>query len=475
MKVLYGASEVAPFAKTGGLADVAGSLPKALRGLGADVRVILPLYGTIVQQYRDQMKFLLYTYVDLAWRKQYCGLLSLELDGVTYYFVDNEYYFKRDHLYGFHDEAERYAFFSLAIVRLLPMMDWTPDVIHCNDWQTALVPIYLRQEQATLYQNIRTVFTIHNIEYQGRFPADTMGYVFGLPQELYDGGLLRFDDQVNLMKGVMYRADLITTVSPSYANELRDPTFACGLNRIVEENSHKLRGIINGIDYSAYDPETDQRTYCAFSKGDMSGKAVNKSELQRNLGLYMEPDRPIIACVSRLVGAKGFDMVNDAIDEIMGRSAQMVILGTGDPWFEQRFRDAQARYPGRFSANIQYSDVLARRIYAGADLFLMPSRWEPCGLAQMIAMRYGTVPMVRQTGGLKDSVIPYPAQNSNGFAFAYCSREDMMGMVHRALDLWYTDKDAWYALMRRCMEADFTWERSAREYLSIYMQLTGAR
>ena len=470
MNILYAASEVAPFAKTGGLADVAGSLPKALAQQGADVRVIMPLYQCISQDWRSQMQFCMYTYVHLAWRKQYCGLFKLERDGVTWYFIDNEYYFKRDHLYGSMDDGERFGFFCRAIVSLLPQLGWKPDVVNCNDWQTALVPIFLREEQADFYRDIRTVFTIHNMEYQGRFPPETTWEVFGLRRELYEDGLLRFDDQVNLMKGAMYKADFLTTVSPSYAGELRDPNTACGLHRVVEDNYHKLRGILNGLDMGRYDPRTDGNLPCAFGPEDMGGKTVCKRELQRQLGLYEDPGVPIVACVSRLVWHKGFDLVTSAISSIMSKNVQFVVLGTGDWNFEQCFRNAQNEYGGRFSANIQYSDVLASRIYAGADIFLMPSRAEPCGLSQMIAMRYGTVPVVREVGGLKDTVRPYPAGDSNGFTFSYCSVDDMMWAISRAVDLWY-DPGEWGRLMYRGMTWDFSWGRSAGEYMHIYQQL----
>ena len=475
MNVLFAAAEVSPFAKTGGLANVAGSLPKALCELGADVRVILPLYGCVAENYRREMEFLFYTYVELSWRRQYCGVLSLKKDGVTYYFLDNEYYYKREGLYAYYDDAERFAFYSKAIVDILPRLGWTPEVIHCNDWQTALVPIYLRQMHGAPWDGVRTVFTIHNVEYQGRFPEDTMGYVFGLPESLYTDGLLRFDGEVNLMKGALYLADRVTTVSPNYAQELQGPWGAFGLHEIIKENSARLSGIINGIDYEVYDPERDPLIFSHFSKDDMSGKSINKRELQKQLGLEQDPDRPLIGCVSRLVYAKGFDMIDEKVDEILQRGAQMVVLGTGDRWFEERLKEAQTRHPGRFAACIVFSDELASRIYAGADLFLMPSRSEPCGLTQMIAMRYGTVPLVRQTGGLKDSVRPYPEPGSNGFAFFDCNAGEMMRALHYAMDVYYTDRAAWGALMRRCMETDFTWGRSAREYMKIYEELSGAR
>lgn len=473
MRILYVTPEASPFIKTGGLADVAGSLPAAMAEEGAEVRVILPLYEGISDEWRSKMRYLMYTFVPLAWRRQYGGVMCLEHEGVTYYFIDNEYYFKRQGIYGFYDDAERFAFFCRAVVELLPRLGWKPDVLSCNDWQTALVPVYLRMQTAEFFGDIRTVFTIHNIEYQGRYGRDTMSEVFGLPEHLYDSGIIRYDDDVNLMKGAIYSADYITTVSPSYANELRDPYHACGLHQIIAENAHKLRGIINGIDRKLYDPETDPNLFAPYSLEDRAGKAVNKLELQRMLGLEENPDVPLIACVSRLVEHKGFDLVIAALEGIMGLNTELVVMGTGNWGYEQRFRDAANRHPGRVSANILYSEELASRIYAGADIFLMPSRSEPCGLAQMIAMRYGAVPLVREAGGLKDTVIPYPNPESNGFTFAYYSADDMLHVLNEAVGLFRDYKDEWEALTTRCMERDFGWKNSAREYIEIYKMLKG--
>lgn len=470
MNILYAASEAVPFCKTGGLADVAGSLPKALASMGQDVRVILPLYGSIPEQWRSKMTFCLYTYIHLAWRKQYCGLFRLEEGGVTYYFIDNEYYFRRERLYGYYDDGERFAFFSRAIVGLLPLMDWKPDVISCNDWQTALVPIYLRQEQVGMYRDIRTVFTIHNMAYQGQFDAKTTWDVFGLPEEYYSGGILRYDDSVNLLKGALYTADYLTTVSPSYARELADPYFAFGLHKVVEGNAHKLRGIVNGIDTERYDPLTDPDLYENYSAEDLSGKAVCKRELQKALGLQENPETTVVACVSRLVELKGFDLVTKAIDWLMSKNLQLVILGTGEWGYEQCFLDAQRRYPGRISVSITYSDPLAMQIYSGSDVFLMPSRTEPCGISQMLAMRYGSVPLVREVGGLRDTVRPYPAPDSNGFTFYYYAADEMMGAVTRMLEV-RQDREEWNKLMKRCMNTDFSWEKSAGEYMELYKKL----
>ena len=471
MKILYVAPEAVPFSKTGGLGDVAGSLPRALLGHGADVRVILPLYEATGDYWRRQMTFCKYIFVTLGWRSQYCGLFSLERDGVTYYFVDNEYYFKRPQIYGFFDDAERFAFFCRAVVELLPELGWRPDIVSCNDWQTALVPIYLKREPSDFYRGIKTVFTIHNIEYQGKYGADILEDVFGLPVELYDNGAMRYEGAVNLMKSAIYEADYITTVSPTYAMELTEPYFAAGMHNAIRDNSFKLRGIINGIDFDVYNPETDEKLPCAFSASDMSGKAANKRELQRELGLEENPDIPIIACVSRLVGHKGFDLVLAAIDTIMSWNVQLVVMGTGDHEFEQHFAYKASEYCGRMAVRIEYSEFLSARIYAGADLFLMPSRSEPCGLSQMIAMRYGTLPVVRETGGLRDTVRPWPGEGSNGFSFQHYSTDYMLGALWEATSLYRDDRASWDALRQRAAETDFGWGKSAGEYMEMYGNL----
>ncbi len=469
MNVLYAVSEAVPFVKTGGLADVAGSLPKALRAQGTDARVILPLYSAIGEKWRLKMNFCFYTFINLAWRRQYCGVFKLEYGGVVWYFIDNEYYFKRDSIYGCYDDGERFAFFSKAVIDILPMLDWKPDIINCNDWQTALIPLYVRDDSTGYYNNIKTVFTIHNIEYQGRFGKDILGDVFGLSDELYNSGILRYENDVNLMKGAIYKSDYITTVSPSYANELRDSFFACGLHEVIEDNSYKLTGILNGLDIERYDPSTDIYLSENFSPEEPDGKAACKADLCRELGLE-ESDTPIIACISRLVGHKGFDLISDALDRIVSRGIRFIILGTGEDKYESFFREAENRYKGRVSANIMYSEKRASMIYAGADMMLMPSKSEPCGLTQMIAMRYGSVPIVRAVGGLKDSVRPYPSDTATGFTFLGYSAEDMERTVNYAIDIWY-DREKWHELMLRDMVEDLSWSRSAKEYLKIYDSL----
>ena len=477
MKILFATSEAAPFIKTGGLADVAGSLPQAMAKLGHDVRVILPLYEGIGDDWRSQMTYLQNFHVHLAWRNPYCGLFELQRDGVTYYFVDNEYYFKRRSLYGHYDDAERFAFFSRAVIESPGHLGFFPDVIHCNDWQTALVPIYLLDERNHVPElaGAKSVFTIHNIEYQGRYGRDLLEDLFGLPDSYFHERLLAYYGDINLMKGAIYAADYITTVSPTYAGELHYSFYAHGLEGVISNNAHKIRGILNGIDVARYDPKTDARLAKNFSVRSMKGKAECKAKLQEMAGLEQNPDVPIVGCVSRLVGHKGFDLVVDAVHDIMAMGAQMVVLGTGEWRYEEGFRQAAGMYPGRFSAQIMYSDAFSTAIYAGADLFLMPSVAEPCGLSQMIAMRYGTLPVVRETGGLKDSVQPWNQYTGEGtgFSFSNVDKGDMLWVLRQALDLYYTDQKSWKSLQKNAMTADFSWERSAQDYQEVYGWVTG--
>ena len=477
MKILFASPEVAPFIKTGGLADVAGSLPPALAELGHDVRVILPLYEQIGEDWRSQMTFVKYYYVRLAWRSIYCGLFQLERNGVTYYFVDNESYFKRQGIYGHFDDAERFAYFSRAVIETPGQIDFKPDIIHCNDWQTALVPIYLLEEryrQNTLSRT-KSVFTIHNIEYQGRYGRDLLEDLFGLDESYFNENMLKFYDDISLVKGAVNAADYVTTVSPNYANELQFSFYAHGLEGVIAANRGKLRGILNGIDMKANDPSTRKDLAARFTSRNHKGKAKCKAALQERLGLKVDPNVPIIACISRLVGHKGFELVCQAFRGIMDMEVQFVLLGTGEWGYEQFFRNAQNEYPGRVSANILYDGTLSDAIYAGADLFLMPSIAEPCGLSQMIAMRYGTVPVVRMTGGLLDSVPAYnPEENTGlGFTFGSVDAGDMLGALYRAVGVYYDDKKAWDQLVTRDMEADFSWDRSAQEYLDVYRAITG--
>jgi starch synthase len=476
MKVLYVTSEAAPFAKTGGLGDVAGALPAALAGSSYGVRVIMPLYGSIPDPWRAHMKYLKYFYVPLAWRNLYCGLFELKKDGVTYYFIDNEYYFKRAEIYGHYDDGERYAFFSRAVAALLTDLDgWVPDVVHCNDWQTALVPIYMRllYDGVPAIDAIRTVFTIHNIEYQGRFHRDTLETVFGLPHTIFDGGTLEFMGGLNLMKGCIELCDRVTTVSPSYAEELQYAYYAHGLEGVLAANKTKLTGILNGLDTARYDPSADEQIAKKYSAEKPAGKAHCKAELQKLLGLAQRPDVPLIVSVGRLVCHKGLDMIVAALEEIMDMDVQFAILGRGDWHFEQFFTTAKHDYEGRLSASILFNPALSDAFYAGGDMFLMPSQAEPCGLSQMIAMRYGSVPIVRETGGLKDTVEPYNPDTGEGFGFTFANydRYDLLHAVRRAVDLYFNDKKRWKALMKRGMERDFSWTESAKAYKKMYREI----
>ena len=478
MKILFASSEVAPFIKTGGLADVAGSLPQALASAGHDVKVILPLYEGIGSEWREQMTFLQYFNVTLAWRQVYCGIFQLERDGVTYWFVDNEYYFKRWQIYGHFDDCERFAYFSRAIIETPGHLDWAPDIIHCNDWQTALVPVYLLEEKYRIPQlgHAKSVFTIHNIEYQGRYGDQVLQDVIGLDKSYFNEGMLAYHRDVNLMKGAIMASNFVTTVSPTYAQELRTPFYAHGLDGVINQQSFKLEGILNGIDTALYDPATNPNLAANFTaKAPAKGKAACKQALQQAVGLQENPDVPIIACVSRLVGHKGFSLVTDALHEIMGLDVQMVVLGTGDWQYEEAFRHAQGQYPGRFAAQLTYSAPLSNMIYAGADLFLMPSISEPCGLSQMIAMRFGTIPVVRETGGLKDTVTPYNKYEGTGrgFTFANINAGDMAWVLREAVELYHTNKKAWRGLQKEGMTADFSWDNSAKQYLDIYQRITG--
>ena len=475
MRLLYVTGEAYPFCKTGGLADVAGSLPPALSRDGVETAVILPLYDKIGEQWRQQMTFRRYIYVDLGWRHEYCGLFSLEYRGVTWYFVDNEKYFRRGRLYGEFDDGERFAFFSKAVIDLLPSLDWLPDILHCNDWQTALVPIYLKDvcTRWAEVRRIRTVFTIHNIEYQGRYGEDTVDQLFGLDRGWYDDGTLRMDGDVNLMKGAMLMADAVTTVSPTYAAQLHDPAYAEGLESVVDAIGWKLHGVVNGIDTEGYDPARDPALPKHYSPGRMDGKAACKAALQASLGLAEEPDTPLSAMVTRLVGHKGLDLVQQAMDGIMATGCQFVVLGTGDPGYEDFFRWKAGQYPGRVSAQILYAEDLSRRIYAAADLFLMPSRSEPCGLSQMIAMRYGAVPIVRSTGGLADTVrsCQVGQEDGTGYLFGDYDAGAMLDVIGQATGLYRGDRKGFDTVRRRGMTSDFSWGRSAAAYRHIYENL----
>ena len=473
MKILFAASEVAPFIKTGGLADVVGSLPNALAKAGHEVAVILPLYEGISGEWRSQMTFLKYFNVTLSWRQVYCGVFQLERDGVLYWFVDNEYYFKRWQLYGHFDDCERFAYFSRAVIEVPGQLDWAPDIIHCNDWQTALVPVYLLEDRYRIPQlsNTKTVFTIHNIEYQGRYGDQVLEDVIGLGRNYFNEGMLAFHDDVNLMKGAIMASNFVTTVSPTYAQELRTPFYAHGLDGIINQQSGKLQGILNGIDMDFYDPAKRAGLAANFNlKTLKKGKAACKQALQRAVGLNEDPNVPIIACVSRLVGHKGLDLVRSVAEGLLQQGIELVVLGSGEAGYEAFFNELCARHPGRVGVYIGFNTALAQQIYAGADIFLMPSRSEPCGLSQMVACRYGTIPVVRETGGLRDSIHDSGDGYGNGFTFANYNAHELYEACWRAKE-GYWKKDGWPILVRRAMECDFSWSNSAKSYEGLYNEV----
>lgn len=471
MKVLYVSSEALPFMASGGLADVAGSLPKALRKRLIGCRVVMPLYDGIKPELKEQMKFLTSISVPVAWRRQYCGIFEAKVDGVIYYLLDNQYYFKRDGIYGYYDDAERFAFFSRAVLEMLPHIDFKPDIIHCNDWQSALTPVYYTTMYShwSGYENIKTVFTIHNIQYQGVYGKELIPEVLGLPEECTN--IIEYDGDVNFMKGAIETANRITTVSPSYANEILDPWYSHGLDTILRERSWKLTGILNGIDTESYNPASDPDIFAHYSSEDFSAKADNKRALQELMGLPQRADVPLLGMVTRLAGHKGLDLVRAVLDEMLSTSdMQMIVLGSGEWQYEEFFKEMAAKHPDKFALKLGFVPSLSRKIYAGADLFLMPSKSEPCGLSQMIALRYGTIPIVRETGGLRDSIQDSGDGKGNGFTFASYNAHDMMNAVRRAME-GYSQKDGWQILMKRAMECDNSWGKSANEYIRLYNAL----
>ncbi len=475
-KILFVGAEVMPFAATGGLGDVLGSLPAALKKEyqdDIDVRVVMPLYDAIKPEWREQMKLEAVFNLPLSWRNLYCGVLSLVKDGVTYYFIDNEYYFKRGNLHGFGDEAERYAFFCQAAVAMLGVIGFYPDVLHAHDWQAALSITYLnfeyrwRQE----YQNIKTVFTIHNIEYQGQFPNSVVGFVFGFGPSDY----LDYNGCVNLMKCAIEMANVVTTVSPRYAEEIRSDEYAHGLAPILNKNAHKLTGILNGIDYNYYNPETDYAIYQNYASGDLANKVHNKTELQKSLGLPVREDVPLVAIISRLASHKGLDLVRDVAYRLVdNHDIQLVVLGKGEAQYESFFVDLERNRNDKVRALMMYDRDLSKCIYAAADLFLMPSKSEPCGLSQMIASRYGAIPVVRETGGLYDSIKGYWLLNGtilgNGFTFANYSSEELYERTNAAIEL-YHNKELYPKFIKKIMDTDFSWGTSARKYYMLYERM----
>lgn len=475
MQIVFASAECAPFIKTGGLGDVAGSLPAALVRAGAEVIVMVPKYATIKDEYKAQMEHFADFYVSLGWRNEYCGLEKLERDGVTYMFVDNERYFARDYPYGFFDDGERFAFFSKAITESLQHLPagFECDILHCNDWQTALAPVFLREfyQGLPLYDRVKTVFSIHNVAFQGQFSDTVMEDILGLAHIPAAATQLRCDAcSINYMLGALHYADAITTVSPTYAGEIQTPEFGEGLDGVLRERSYALQGILNGIDVAGFDPATDKRIAANYTVDDRSGKAVCKAKLQEELGLEVRDDRPLMVMVTRLARQKGMDLVMYALDRILSGGVQVAVLGTGDRDYEDGLRYFQDKYPGTMAARIEFDPALSQRMYAAADMFLMPSKFEPCGLSQIIAMRYGTLPIVRETGGLKDTVQPYNefTGEGTGFSFTNFNGDEMGDAVFRAARLFWDNRDAWNQLVTQAMSQDFSWTRSADKYLDLY-------
>lgn len=475
MQIVFASAECAPFVKTGGLGDVAGSLPAALVRAGAEVIVMVPKYATIKDEYKAQMEHFSDFYVSLGWRNEYCGLEKLEHDGVTYMFIDNERYFARDYPYGFFDDGERFAFFSKAITESLQHLPagFECDILHCNDWQTAMAPVFLREfyQGLPLYDRVKTVFSIHNVAFQGQFSDTVMEDILGVAHIPAAASQLRCDAcSINYMLGALRYADAITTVSPTYANEIQTPEFGEGLDGVLRERSYALQGILNGIDVAGFDPATDKRIAANYTVEDRSGKAVCKAKLQEELGLEVRDDRPLMVMVTRLTRQKGMDLVMYALDRILAGGVQVAVLGTGDRDYEDGLRYFQDKYPGTMAARIEFDPALSQRMYAAADMFLMPSKFEPCGLSQIIAMRYGTLPIVRETGGLKDTVIPYNefTGEGTGFSFSNFNGDEMGDAVFRAARLFWDNREAWNQLVTQAMSQDFSWTRSADKYLDLY-------
>lgn len=476
MNILFTASECVPFCKTGGLADVVGALAPVLAGAGHDVRVIMPLYSHIPHEYVEKMRHVIDFEVTLGWRRQPCGIETLTADGVTYYFVDNKYYFGRSYIYGLGgDEYERFGFFDKAVLQSLPLLQFKPDILHAHDWESGMIPALLKIQYAEteFYQGIRTVFTIHNLQYQGIFDIDSIRDVLSIDSTYFTSDKLECYGNANFMKAGLVYADEITTVSPSYAEEIQTAFYGERMEGLLRERNAHLTGLLNGIDTVLYDPATDPLIAAGYTAEDIGGKAVCKEALQKELGLNVEKDTPVVAVISRLTGQKGLDLVECVLEDIMRENLQFVILGLGESRFVNRFSWAEQKYPGRFAARFQMDNELAHRIYSGADLFLMPSRFEPCGLSQMIALRYGTLPLVRETGGLRDTVLSYNEYNGegNGFSFFNYNAHDMLFTLRRALSYYVYDKDIWHKLMKRAMEGDYSWNASAERYLELYQRV----
>ncbi|EOR19854.1 glycogen synthase [Clostridium sartagoforme AAU1] len=475
MNILIVASEAHPFIKTGGLGDVIGALPKALKDLGVDVRVVIPNYRDIKKEIKESLTYIDNFSVNVGWRTQYCGILEYEYDGVQFYLLDNEYYFKRGGLYGYYDDGEKFAFFDRAVLEFIKHIDWVPDIVHCNDWQTGMVPVlhkleYIKEEK---FKNIKTIFSIHNLFFKGMFSKEVLPELFGYDYEAFNNGSLELYGAVSFLKGAINYADKITTVSKSYAEEIKTPEYGEELDGLLRYRSSVLEGIVNGIDYEEYNPEEDKYIYSKYSIDNIQNKSINKENLQKELGLPVNKDVAMIGLVSRLTHQKGCDLIINILEELLKEEVQVVILGTGDSMYEDGFKSFQNRYPKMVNANIRFSNELAHKIYASSDMFLMPSLFEPCGLGQLIALRYGSVPIVRETGGLKDTVVPYNEYEGtgNGFGFKNYRFDELLNITKYALGI-YKDKNKWNSIVRQSMSSDNSWEKSAMEYIRIYDELS---
>ena len=471
MKVLFAASEAHPFIKTGGLGDVMGALPKSLIKLGVDVRVVIPKYKNIKDELKQKLQFVKWFTVSVGWRNQYCGVFQYQYKGVTYYFIDNEYYFNRDGLYGYFDDGERFAFFNRAVLEFIKQIDWQPDLINCNDWQTGMVPVLLNLEykKDEFYSKIKTVFSIHNLLFKGSFSPKILPELFGYDYMPLANGSVELDGAVSFLKGGLNYCDQITTVSKTYAEEIKTPQYGEGLDGFLRSRSYYLMGIVNGIDYEEFNPQDDKFIFKNFNANSIDNKVQNKLALQRELGLPQKKDTPMIGLISRITHQKGCDLIVNMIDRLLQKDIQLVILGTGDYWYEETFKNLQYRYPDKVSANIKFDNTLAHKIYAATDMFLMPSLFEPCGLGQLIALRYGSIPIVRETGGLKDTISPYNKYNGvgNGFGFKNFNSNELMQIMEYALTI-YNDKNAWNNIIRQAMNSDNSWEKSAMQYKWLY-------
>jgi starch synthase len=474
LNILIVASEAHPFIKTGGLGDVIGALPVALNDLGADVRVVIPNYRDIKKEIKENLKYIDNFTVNVGWRNQYCGILEYEHEGVKFYLLDNEYYFNRGGLYGYYDDGEKFAFFDRAVLEFVKHIDWVPDILHCNDWQTGMVPVLLKLEYSKeeKFKNMKTMFSIHNLFFKGMFDPKVLPELFGYDYESFNNGSLEHYGAVSFLKGGINYADKVTTVSKSYAEEIKTPEYGEQLEGLLRYRSSVLEGIVNGIDYKEYNPEEDKYIYSTYSVNDLENKKINKEELQKELGLTVNKDVPMIGLVSRLTHQKGCDLIINILEELLKEDIQVVVLGTGDYMYEESFKSFQGRHPNKISANIKFSNELAHKIYAASDMFLMPSLFEPCGLGQLIALRYGSIPIVRETGGLKDTVTPYNEydETGNGFGFKNYRFEELLNIIKYALKI-YENKDKWNNIVRQAMSADNSWEKSAKEYIEIYNKL----